>query len=105
MYRNHNAGVLQDKLLVYNFKDGWGPLCEFLGEEVPDKPFPRANIGASIIREYMETHPIMIRMMREMMFSLGVITVIGVYGGYKIYRNPGNIKRWSEAVLTRVKFW
>ena len=31
------------KLLVYEVKEGWKPLCEFLGVEVPEKPFPRLN--------------------------------------------------------------
>jgi Sulfotransferase domain len=29
---------------VYEVKDGWEPLCEFLNVEVPEgKPFPRLN--------------------------------------------------------------
>lgn len=35
--------VPKERLLEYNISDGWGPLCEFLGEEVPDEPFPRVN--------------------------------------------------------------
>ncbi len=35
--------VPTDKLLVYQVKDGWEPLCTFLGVEIPDKPFPRLN--------------------------------------------------------------
>ncbi len=36
--------VPPDKLLVYEVKEGWGPLCGFLGVEVPkDKPFPHLN--------------------------------------------------------------
>jgi hypothetical protein len=36
--------VPQEKLLVYEVKEGWGPLCEFLGVEVPrEKPFPHLN--------------------------------------------------------------
>lgn len=31
------------RLLVYDAKDGWEPLCEFLGVEAPDKPFPHLN--------------------------------------------------------------
>lgn len=32
------------KLLVYDVKEGWGPLCEFLGVEVPgDESFPHLN--------------------------------------------------------------
>ncbi len=32
-----------DQLLVYEVKDGWGPLCEFLDLPVPAEPFPRTN--------------------------------------------------------------
>jgi len=36
--------VPPERLLVYNVKEGWEPLCRFLGKEVPDGiPFPRLN--------------------------------------------------------------
>ena len=36
--------VPSEKLLVYQVKEGWEPLCEFLGAKVPkDKPFPHLN--------------------------------------------------------------
>jgi hypothetical protein len=31
------------RLLVFSPKQGWGPLCEFLGVSVPSGPFPRVN--------------------------------------------------------------
>jgi hypothetical protein len=31
------------QLLVYQVKEGWEPLCEFLGIPVPDAPFPHTN--------------------------------------------------------------
>ncbi len=37
------ATIPPEQLLVYEVKDGWGPLCEFLGLPVPDAPFPRTN--------------------------------------------------------------
>jgi sulfotransferase family protein len=37
------AAIPADRLLVYEVKDGWGPLCDFLGLQVPDEPFPRIN--------------------------------------------------------------
>jgi hypothetical protein len=42
--------VPQDKLLVYEVKEGWEPLCEFLDVEVPDEPFPRVNDTAEMRR-------------------------------------------------------
>ncbi|KAJ3125307.1 hypothetical protein HK098_000371 [Nowakowskiella sp. JEL0407] len=35
--------VPSDKLLVFNVKEGWAPLCKFLGRPIPDIPFPRVN--------------------------------------------------------------
>jgi hypothetical protein len=37
------ANVPPERLLVYDVKEGWGPLCGFLGAPVPDEPFPRLN--------------------------------------------------------------
>jgi hypothetical protein len=37
------AAIPADRLLVYQVKEGWGPLCAFLGAQAPDEPFPRTN--------------------------------------------------------------
>ncbi|MFI5134742.1 MAG: sulfotransferase family protein [Chitinophagales bacterium] len=35
--------VPAEKLLVYEVKDGWEPLCKFLNVPIPDVPFPKSN--------------------------------------------------------------
>lgn len=35
--------VPAERRLEFRLKDGWEPLCEFLGKPVPDVPFPRLN--------------------------------------------------------------
>ena len=48
-YRSHyehvRSVVPADRLLDFHITDGWGPLCEFLGKELPpaDMPFPHFN--------------------------------------------------------------
>ena len=37
------AAIPSDQLLVHDVKEGWEPLCAFLGVPVPDTPFPRSN--------------------------------------------------------------
>lgn len=37
------ASLPPERLLVFHPKDGWEPLCSFLGVDVPDCPFPRVN--------------------------------------------------------------
>jgi hypothetical protein len=52
VFNDHVADVKRrvpaDKLLVYEVKDGWGPLCSFLGVAAPNRPFPHVNDRASI---------------------------------------------------------
>lgn len=44
---DHNEEVKRtipaDRLIVLELGEGWDRLCEFLGKEVPDMPYPRAN--------------------------------------------------------------
>jgi hypothetical protein len=51
VYERHNAevraGVPADQLLVYEVKQGWEPLCAFLGVPVPDEPYPHLNDSAN----------------------------------------------------------
>ena len=48
-YRNHNSRVRQiipaKKLLEFNVREGWKPLCSFLEVETPPTPFPHRNAG------------------------------------------------------------
>jgi hypothetical protein len=41
--------VAPEKLLVYDVRQGWEPLCSFLGVPVPHKPFPRLNDRTSFL--------------------------------------------------------
>jgi hypothetical protein len=52
VYEAHNREVQEavpaDKLLVFDVKEGWGPLCRFLDVPVPaNEPFPHLNDAAS----------------------------------------------------------
>ena len=56
-YRQHNervqAVIPAEKLLVFNAKQGWKPLCKFLGCDVPSTPFPRENVAHSYTKKQM----------------------------------------------------
>lgn len=47
VFNRHNEEVIRtapkDRLLVWQAKDGYAPICERLGLPVPEEPFPRAN--------------------------------------------------------------
>lgn len=58
VYERHNAEVrrtiLPERLLVYEVKQGWEPLCRFLGVDVPTVPFPRVNTT----EDFVSGHPV-----------------------------------------------
>ena len=35
--------VPKEDLLIWNLKDGWEPLCSFLGKEIQEGPIPHDN--------------------------------------------------------------
>ncbi|MDH2427105.1 sulfotransferase family protein [Sphaerisporangium sp. TRM90804] len=37
------AAIPAERLLVFDVREGWAPLCDFLDVPVPDEPFPRVN--------------------------------------------------------------
>ena len=47
IFNRHTAEVMEkiapDRLLVFDVRQGWEPLCAFLDKPVPDAPFPRTN--------------------------------------------------------------
>ena len=80
----------KDKMLEYSVKEGWGPLCKFLDAPVPNIDFPHKNKGASVLKEYLETHPLFVRMKREAQFSAAVCVALLGYGVYNIATNTVN---------------
>ena len=47
VWKNHIKSVKEtvpsEKLLVYDVRDGWGPICKFLGVPEPSEPLPHLN--------------------------------------------------------------
>jgi len=44
------AAIPPQRLLVFDVREGWEPLCAFLGVPVPKTPFPRVNDAAHMRR-------------------------------------------------------
>jgi len=53
VYRNHIQRVIkvvpQERLLQYDVKDGWKPLCDYFQKSIPVEPFPRLNERSDFI--------------------------------------------------------
>jgi hypothetical protein len=76
-FNAHNADVVAaiaaERLLVFDVKDGWGPLCAFLSVPVPDEPFPRANDAAEFAQRQRAQGKGAARLLRV----LGVLALLG----------------------------
>ena len=83
-YRMHNHRVKSlvppEKLLVYNVKQGWKPLCDFLGCEVPTVAFPHENVKGEIaevpLSETRSGRQVILEIQRALIAILSVIVVI-----------------------------
>ena len=45
--------VPPERLLVFDVREGWAPLCDFFGVEAPDRPFPRLNEARKMRRRLL----------------------------------------------------
>lgn len=54
VYHKHVAWLKRevpaDRLVFFDVRDGWEPLCKALGKDVPDIPFPKINDSEAIDR-------------------------------------------------------
>ena len=54
VFRKHNQAVIdsfpKERVLVFQAKDGWEPLCKFLEVDVPPEPYPHLNDTAEMQR-------------------------------------------------------
>ena len=79
--RAHNdrvrAIVPKENLLEYSIKQGWKPLCDFLGQEIPNVSFPHENVKGEI--SFKETR-YSNTLKHEMVNALKVIVTLSVAG-------------------------
>lgn len=67
--------VPKERLLEYQVAEGWGPLCEFLGCEVPQQPFPRSNETAETVKMIKQ---LMVFEMKKTLRVLGPVVAVVV---------------------------
>ena len=69
-----------DRLLVFQVKEGWGPLCQFLDLPVPEEDFPNVNDTSSMLQR--------IRLMKRFCFFCWSLACAGLgVGGFFLSRH------------------
>ncbi|KAJ5161184.1 hypothetical protein N7492_006576 [Penicillium capsulatum] len=70
------ANVPEDRLVFFDVKDGWEPLCKALGKDVPkDVPFPRVN-DAEALQRVAQYH--IRRGIRRWAMVFGALAAVGI---------------------------
>jgi len=89
-YREHYQSIRdvvpRDRLLEYRLGSGWEPLCEFLGKEVPDVPFPRVN-ESDALQDWIKvmTRRGSVNALKNLarLGSTAVVLVVALYMGWR----------------------
>lgn len=68
------AHVPANQLLVYQVKEGWQPLCEFLGCDVPVEDFPHLNDTAAFQNRLRA-----LRVIRWLPAAIGILLVVVLF--------------------------
>ena len=100
-YIKHNLYVQsivpKENLLVWNVKDGWKPLCDFLGKPVPDCPIPHDNKtgDSEFIENLFKESGVWKLALKHLKYNVSMLLLkIGLvtFIGYKQLRYPGWIQ-------------
>lgn len=75
------AAFSEDRLLVFHPKEGWGPLCAFLGKPVPDGDFPNVND-----RSDFQNRIGMMKRMQMLPFALAGVAGLAALIAYLVFR-------------------
>lgn len=90
-YVDHNEKIRslakeqKREFLEFNVKEGWEPLCKFLGDSVPDTPFPFGNDTKEmqgLVRGLKEEHNKAVRINVMKILSVLSVAVAGFGAWY-----------------------
>lgn len=85
-YAHVRSKVPPERLLNFQVKEGWAPLCDFLGKEAPDEPFPRVNDAAWTVN--LHYYIVALRLWHIGRKYVGMAAVVGIaYGLARWLRN------------------
>jgi hypothetical protein len=77
-YEGYNAEIKRlvpkDRLLVFNVKEGWAPLCSFLGENISHEEFPARNSRADFLVNNGKLGEVTQSVTRRNMARFGTVT-------------------------------
>jgi len=97
--------VPEDRLLIWNIKDGWEPLCKFLGKPIPNTPIPHDNKTGDL--QFVEKYFMQSNVGKEMnaymkFYALKFVVKTALISGAVFYEKRNDFKI-TKAVFSFVK--
>ena len=81
----------KEKLLVFDMSRGWEPLCKFLDQPIPSKPFPHLNKKNDMWKTSRFTqHPFKARLQTEARITLGITSIAAIFVFYRLVKIQNN---------------
>lgn len=77
-YAEIRAAVPLERVLNFDPKDGWQPLCAFLGKDVPSVPFPRKNPRDVHLKRIRQRQRVFLKMAIKVGLGKAVPWVVGL---------------------------
>ena len=68
--------VPKDRLLVFEVKEGWEPLCKFLNIPEPNEPFPRLNDTPSMLQKFKKIRIVSYMVVWGIPIAIGIATIV-----------------------------
>lgn len=82
-YTSIRSKVPPSRLLEFESKDGWEPLCKFLGKPVPeDLPYPRVNDAKFTVNLHRYIYWIRVWGIFRMYIISGVVLILAIAVGW-----------------------
>lgn len=79
-YANVRSKIPPERLLNFHPKDGWVPLCNFLGKHVPEnEPFPRVNDATSTVNLHYFIVALRLWHIGRKYIAMGMVVFIAFY--------------------------
>ncbi|KAJ7937000.1 P-loop containing nucleoside triphosphate hydrolase protein [Mycena leptocephala] len=82
-YDEFGSLVPKERLLEFDVKEGWEPLCKFLGKAVPDTPFPRINETQMFQQALAQEKAVILRKIFKRYVLPGIVLVVSAIIGWQ----------------------
>ncbi|KUL83143.1 hypothetical protein ZTR_10997 [Talaromyces verruculosus] len=96
-YDHVRSLVPKESLLEYRIEEGWEPLCEFLGEDVPEgEEFPRGNSS----EDFQNAVRLIWKIQTVFNLGRGLLVVGGVWVSWRYLVRAGLSWEWLKGVVS-----